>query len=265
MKIYEERSMHPVESGSVNLERCDLFSEKSNPALVFVKGLGASVANESLLHRLAQDYCVTTWSPRNNGNSTGHLAIDNLVSDTSDLVRAVSQEKGEKPFAIAHSMGGYALARVLENEATVEKAVLLSPLNSPSEQMPSIFDLYFKQCAKAGRNPFPVAQFNLGDQRFDEGDVARFLTSIYDAKGCDQTLKSPTQVFLSGATSWGLSISKKEFSRLSATWKSIGADVQDYFHLNHYFSGKRFGLTPGCFTELEKPEVYGNIMDFLKR
>ena len=89
----EKRVVNPQKD--VNLETIRYFSDSKAPNLVFVKGIGGSAGNrEGLIDKLAQDYSVLTFSPRNSGNSNGAYTVENLLSDTSFLFEEEIQRTG---------------------------------------------------------------------------------------------------------------------------------------------------------------------------
>lgn len=265
MKIHQENDLLNVEKG-VNLEVISLFSDKEKPALVFVKGLGGGAGNrEGLVDRLAEDYRVVTFSPRNSGNSNGKYNIDNFVSDSEKVIDSIAQTIGKQPHGIGHSTGGYALAKLMEKKPVVDRAVLLAPLLKMDEQLPGPLNWYFRNCVKNKRNPFFLRQYNLDDQRILGEEAASFLESLYKSEGCDSDLKSPALVLLTGATTLGLPISNNELKSLKEKWESLGADVKVHAYLDHFFSGKWYKRGKRVFGQLEKPEHYNEIKDFLSK
>ena len=265
MKIYQENESLNVEEG-VHLELTRLFSDRGKPSLVFVKGLGGVAGKrEDLIDKLAEDYHVVTFSPRNSGNSNGNYTLTNFVSDSEEVIDHVSQWQGKRPFGIGHSIGGYTLAKLTENNSLVEKAVLLAPLIKMDEQNPIILNWYLKNCAKNKRNPFFLREYRVDGQRFSGADVSDFLKSIYQSSECDSELKSPTLVLLSGATCMRLPISGRKMKGLKERWEKLGAEVEVYQDLNHFFSGKWYQGARRVFNELEKPEFYERIKGFLSK
>lgn len=268
-RVYEDESTFSPEKG-IELEVRAYYRYDNKPRIVFATGLGGCAGRNSLVDGLVDDFQVVTFSPRNSGNSNGRLGVENYISDLKHLIEEQSYLSGAKAFGIGHSFGGYCLARLLEEERVVDRAVLLSPLTELAEQNPYLVD---KLLRIGSRNNY-VARiigfcssflngFNgarIDKQRFDL-DVQRFLRGLYDSKKINQELKSPTQVFLAGRTNCRLRI--PDLDELKKYWESLGANVETYPEINHWFSGKGFSGVGDGFSLCKNVGITSKIRNFL--
>ena len=278
-KLYEEiKILHP--SHDVNLETRTFYADKGVPVIAYCVGLGGCARVDRLVEGLVgKGYSIRTFSPRNSGLSTGSFTIENLVADSSLVIKDITNKTGVKPYASGHSLNGYALARILGEGNCVERAVLLAPILTPTEQNPKVVDWYLQRILKKhkitqtlklslqiymklvspsrkGVNQQEVIY--LDEQRFSKKDVFPFLASLYSAQPCSSKMQTPTAIFLAGKTN--ISVRIKSLNQLKATWQSLqatGSFVEIYQNLNHYFS-KRAGF----FNSKENKEIIDKIAGF---
>lgn len=266
VKIYEEESiLHP--ESDVDLETKLYYSDRATPTIVFAVGLGGSSKQNDLISQLVErGYSVRAFSPRNSGKSTGHLTSDNYILDLDLLIGDVSQKNGERPFAIGHSFGGYALAKIFGRYNIAKKSVLLSPLLSITEQIPKPVDGLLRNQKGRKLAGHLLNLVGLDDQKFTGSeDGLVFLNSLYSSESCVSQLQVPTYVLLTGTTNLGLKI--RALSLLKRVWEDIVNDnskVEIYAELNHYFvesnipNGRRF------FEKSEKTKIIlDEISEFL--
>ncbi len=256
MEIYSEQAMLRTPD-NVELETCSHYSDNEAPSLVFATGLGGSAKLEpSFLEKFGQEFNITSFSPRNSGRSTGNLTIDNYVSDLNLVIDNVSQKRGEIPYGIGHSTGGYCLGYLLGQRPVVKRAVLLDPLTDMSEQNPEILNALFRYIA---RNKLPKFLFKdrykIGNQRFQREDISSFLKSLFNEQGCFDTLKSPTLVFLTRGNYPRLPKSTRRLSYLKEHWTSLEANVEVFPQMNHYFSGNWYQGLGDVFSELPEEKI----------
>ncbi|MEK6891145.1 MAG: alpha/beta hydrolase family protein [Nanoarchaeota archaeon] len=271
--IYEEKRVVKPEK-DVELEAARHYTDKDAPHLVFVKGLGGSAENrEGLMDKLAEDYNVLSFSPRESGRSNGDYRIDSLLDDTLKIFETEAEESGNLPYAIGHSMGGYSLAKILTERKVASKAVLLSPVLDLREQLPEAILSYLRRCSEKGKNPLGFLKedyqqiispdFRLCDQKINVERSPEFLESLFSSESCSGKLKVPTKTILTGSSCLYLPISQKELDRLKSEWEKLGSEVEVYGDLDHNFRGKWYFPKGKVFGELEKEDRYKSIKDFL--
>lgn len=268
MVAYEEKSKLKVDKDT-ELEIIRYFYQKESPCIISATGLGGAAGTCCFIDYLARDYNVITFSPRNSGSSNGHLTIDNYISDTAKVIDHFSQKVGEKPYGIGHSMGGYSLGYLLGESPLVKKAVLLAPLINITEQNLSLLNRYLTNHINQGKISKIIQKgvllsnnfFGIFDkQRFDSQDVMSFLKSLYEASECNKKLLVPTYVVLAGRTNFRLRI--KGIRGLKSAWEKLGAKVDIYPELNHWFSGTGFLGVGEPFSLCEKEGILEKICNF---
>jgi len=276
MEIHEETGTLKVDEG-VELELKSYYCDRETPKIVSVTGLGGVAGTGYFIDYLARNHHIVTFSPRNSGLSKGHFTIDNYVSDTAKVIDHLSQSDGRRPLGIGYSTGGYALGRLLGESPLVERAVLLSPLIQMSEQNHLPMNLYFKWCLQRNRPFFPgfllktypesqEKYFAMDKQRFDLDDIIPFLKSLYESSPCSKKLLSPTKVVLTGGAFTRLPISSRKLKKIREVWTSLGADVDVYSDINHWYSGSRWFSNVGdIFCLAEKRGITQDMADFLDR
>jgi len=269
-KIYqEERFLHPEKE--VDLETRRYFSDKEFPIVVFSVGLGGSATKDSSAYNLTSrlvnlGYQVKVFSPRNSGRSTGHLTIDNYVSDNELVLEDTAQEIGELPYAIGHSLGGYSLARILGRESLAEKGVLLAPLVDIKEQNPQIFKLLKDKTMKR-MAAHMLDLIGLNSQKFsDVEDAQRFLDSLENACPCTSQLSVPTYVLLPRESNTEFRI--KNLEQLRQYWEGLqskGSRVEIYPKLDHYFAEQIFPNGKNFFRNSEQTrKILDDVVNFLQ-
>jgi len=258
--------LHP-ESG-VDLETRTYYLDNNAPIIVFAPGLGGTAEQNCSAYSLTTElvkrgYRVKLFSPRNSGNSTGHLTIGNYVSDTELVLKDTAQSQGQLPYVVGHSMGGYALGKILEEEMA-KKAVLLAPLLDVTEQNPEIINRLLK--SETGKSLISeVLGTILGAQRFStDEDAKEFLESLYIAEPCNSQLAVPTHIFLPNRTNFGLRINNLE--ELKIRWERLQtpeSKTKIYPTLNHYFSTGIFPLGNEFFRRSpETKQILEDITEF---
>ncbi|MEW5854682.1 MAG: alpha/beta fold hydrolase [Myxococcota bacterium] len=248
--------------------------------VVVVKGLGGSAASDRLVQEMAAHFTVITMSPRNSGESTGSLTLDNLIHDVRFVVEHAAQEHGAVPGVVAHSMGAYAVARLLEHAPVTPRAALLAPLLDITEQNPDVMNWYFRRSLAKNRVPGAVriissfytafiappseqarpTGMSLSQQRFDHGDVLPFLHSIFNAPRITRPLQTPTLILVAGRSNAGLRI--RNLDQLASTWRSLqatGSELEVLPELDHFLSqGGEF------FSSSRTPELVARMAAFLR-
>lgn len=146
--INHDRRSHP--SGAVfsawtasdgwNLRRMDWPQppgKEARGSLVFAGGRADFIEKylEPLGHWHAQGWNVTSFDWRGQGHSRGHIVggnftdFDPLVRDGAELIESVIAAEPGPHVAIAHSMGGHLLLRLLaERRPALAAAVLVAPM-----------------------------------------------------------------------------------------------------------------------------------------
>ena len=271
MTIYEERKR--LKAGErVELEVRRYYQNEGCPDIVFARGLGGCAGREPLLDDLSEKYCVTTFSPRGAGESSGRLTVENCVQDISLVVDDLSQERGRKVYgAFGHSMGGYAFARILGERSAVEKAVLLCPLLSMYEQNPSLISRPVKWATRSGSLParfldacfdsyLPLDFLKVNGQGFRKSDLRLFVSSLYTSPHCDNKLLSPTRVLLTGGSVFHLPISNLD--ALKKEWESLGAKVSVWGDLDHLISGSPCSFGGEYYSKAKSSGIDKEIKEF---
>jgi len=263
MKTYQERETLIPEAGvSIEMER--FYQIRENHVLVLAKGFGGCSGRNYLVDELAKDYNVVTFSPRNSGNSNGHLTVDNFISDFKQVIDRVAQERATAPYAIGHSLAAYSLARILEEKPAVRKGVLLAPLINMSEQNPSFVNHYLERCVKKGELKVPSVLVSViaKNQRFEGDDLLAFAQSTCNASEVTVSLQSPTYAILAGRGN----VSRmriRNLDKLKQKWESLGAKVDICEKSNHWFSGYGFSGSEGEFQIMEREGLLSKVKDFL--
>ncbi len=272
-KIYEEPSRLRVE-GNIELELKSYYCDKDAPKIVSLTGLGGAAGTSYFIDHLARDYNILTFSPRNSGKSNGYFTMDNYISDSIKVIDFVSEKNGRRPFGIGHSTGGYVLAHLLGEMPLVEKAILLAPLLQMSEQNNLLIDIYFKSCIRRNKPLVPGfllksddsngRYFLMDRQRFNTEHAIPFLKSIYGSPSCGKKLLSPTKVILAGGAFTSIPISSKKLKEFESAWVNLGAEVDVFSDINHWFSGSKWFTGVGdVFCLCEEKGITKNMSDFL--
>jgi pimeloyl-ACP methyl ester carboxylesterase len=268
-QIYETKEVLKPEK-EVDLDTRTYFLDKGTPLMVFAPGLGGSAEQGCSVHNLISQlaergYSVRTFSPRNSGQSTGHLTIDNYVSDTELVLDDTAQKSGELPYAMGHSMGGYSLGRVLGKEDAAKKGVLLAPLIDITEQNPELINRLLKD--KKGRKlaSYLLNLMGLDDQDFSSAeDAYSFLTSLYTVPTVGN-IRAPSYVMLPGRTNVGIKI--KDLEHLKKQWERLqigDSKVETFPELNHFFTKGRIPNGANFFRKSEKTnEILDRISGFI--
>lgn len=247
--------------------------------VVVAKGLGGAAGRDRLVDELAAHFTVISMSPRNSGQSTGSFTLAHHLVDLSLVLHHVAQTHAQRPLVVAHSMGAHVVARLLQEQPWVDRAVLLAPLLDITEQNPAVINHYFRWCLRRRQVPAAVRLVSfiyttflspgggeprvsglcLDRQRFHREDVLPFLDSIFDAPACSKPLRVPTLVMLSGRTNVGLRI--RNLDALAVAWKElIGSrgEVELLPALDHFLS-----TGEGFFVSAETPRLVDRMVRFL--
>ncbi len=265
MKIYEEKKALQVEK-NVEIEVRKHFTQKENPVIVMAYGLFGKAGRSSLVDDFSREYNVITFSPRGAGESQGKLTIDTYLSDVEKVFDTISQETGSIPYAaIGHSMGGYGLARLLGKKPAAERAVLLCPLISMSEELSQWLKMYILKALSNNRSLISrlsekIPFFKIGGQRFQRGDLKPFIQSVLNAPHCEKKLLCPTQVILTEGSSFGCSSNSKERKE---KWHDLGAEVSYYDGVNHWISGNKYSLNQDWYRIGKETGIDAKIKAFL--
>ena len=266
----------------VKLETITYYNNINDPSIILGPGLGGSAKKSSpsdilIKNFVGMNYKVRIFSPRNSGNSTGHLTIGNYISDLGLVIRNSEDNDERKPFVIGHSIGGYSLGRILGEDNNIEKAVLLAPLLAANEQNPWFLDKLLKLENKKARSAvFHSLNFinsflwylGASDQRFSGvKDAYEFAESLYSSPVCNCKMKVPTYIFLPGYTNVGSKI--KNLDKLKKEWKELqsrNSKIETYPDLDHYFSGFFIKSLGGgrAFMASEMGEIIGKIDSFFR-
>ena len=249
------------------LETISYYNNINNPCIIFAVGVGGTAGKGSSADNLTRSfvdlgYKVRIFSPRNSGGSTGNITVDNYVSDLELAIRNSEYLDERKPFVIGHSIGGYALGRILFNNADVEKAVLLSPLLNITEQNPGFLKNSF------GRKfvSYILSLTGLDAQKFsDRKDAYSFLESLYFAEECKEKMNVPTYIILTGRTNIGFKI--KNLNELEKKWKELqtkSSKIETYSDLDHFFSGLKLLGGKKFFLAKETEEIIKKIDSFFR-
>jgi len=257
---------------NVNLEVKRYYKDKESPSIILAKGLGGCARRNALVDKLAQDFNIVTFSPRNSGKSNGNFTMDNYVNDLEILVDGDAQKRGVAPYGLGHSTGGYAFARLIGEKPLVKKAALLSPLIDISEQNPELLNWYLNRCIKNGKNPANALtwfyngkasnKINIAQQRFDPEDISPFIESVYDAPICEEKLTVPTKVYLSGGTCMNLPLKNQDLEELKESWEKLGADVEIHPKLNHWYSSPWFSPSKNFFSSEKCQPIEESIKEY---
>lgn len=286
MKIYKDtKILHPGQG--IDLETKTFYADRGVPIIVAAPGLGRCAQRDEFVDGLIRGgFAVRMLSPRNSGLSTGHLTIENFIDDTSLVIEDTAQGTGKRPLGLGFSMGGYVLARLLQDKQHVEKAVLLSPLINVREENPSPVDWciqYLVNAQKTPRalkffcdfwtgkiSPFPLRDYGtfitLDEQMFSTEEAMKFLNSFYNALPCTTPMQSPTYVVLTGKTTFGLKI--RNLKEMEQKWKALqmqGSIVDAYPGLDHWFAeqGYWFQKSKGFFQSEKREYIIKRGAEFL--
>ncbi len=251
----------------VKLETRTYYRDINDPCIIFGVGIGGTAGNGSSADNLTRSfvekgYKVRLFSPRNSGKSTGYLTVDNYVSDLELVITNSAYNDEKKPFVVGHSMGGYALGRILAGENKVERAVLLSPLLNISEQNPEFL--------KEDRWKYFISHvlnfMGIPDQKFSDRKAAySFLESLYSADECDVRMNIPTYILLSGRTNMGFKINDLEkFREKWQTLQCSNSRIELFSDQDHYFSDFRYAFGMRFFLNKETDKIVDKIDEFFR-
>ncbi len=277
MRNIKEQVSRLRAADGTDLEVRKYFSDDQKPRIVFATGFGGRAKSNPLIDRLAEDYSISTLSPRNSGTSKGSLTLNNYVTDLADLVEDTTQDSGERPYIIGHSIGGYASARLLGEKPIAKKAFLLAPLIDINEQLPAFVRAYLRYVSnkESARGTFTLASFlglrnnesgelEIASQRIDSDHFLEFIKSITYGEICDKKLTTPTSVALAGGSLLRLPISAHELERLKQVWEGLGANVDLYSESNHWFSGRWYNGAGNELKDASKGDLLNKITSFLR-
>lgn len=267
-KIYTERRIiHPEKN--VDLEVIMYFSEKGTPNIFFAPGLGGhaeeSSSTRNLTSKLDKDYAIVIFSPRGIMGSTRDLTIQNYVSDANLVIEDISQRAGKRPYGLGHSLGGYALARVLGVKDSLEKAVLLAPELRITEEIPKIINELLN--TELGRGLCAnFLETALYPQRFtSHTSKLNFLESLYNVPPCTRKINIPTYIILCQRTSFGFKI--KTPNEIRKAWQNLQSKDSkiETCKLNHYFTESILPDGKNFFKSSEETEkILKEIHDFIR-
>ena len=171
-------------------------------------------------HGLGWNICSFDW--RGQGDSRGdikggHLdSFDPLVRDGSELLRDWAARQPGPQVAIAHSMGGHLLLRILaEQRVALAAAVLIAPMIGINTNPAPVWagEAVAQSLSMLGMGRVPAWSEN-EDRSFPGSTRQKFLTSCEERYGDELWWLQQQPDFALGAPSWGW---------LSAAYRSMAS------------------------------------------